>query len=183
MSPGGNTGVSTGFKKRFSSTIRRSRKDPERFEGHASGGKSQPEVEIARLWIPDATGFVYTIAFEFQLIDDERHKDALKDAAHQTGALYSMIPAMRKHAIPLANGTRRVLKLKGQHFEHWINGTKVLEGSLKDPAVAAGAEKRWGKYAPMVRDMLSNPKPNGPVRAAASWRSGLVQEHQDQSTR
>ena len=51
---------------------------------------------------------------------------------------------------------------RGQHFEHWINGTKVLEGSLKDPAIAAGAEKRWGKYAPMVRDILSNPKPSGP---------------------
>ena len=34
---------------------------------------------------------------------------------------------------------------------------------------------------PMVRDMLSNPKPSGPVRAAASWRRGLVQEHQDQN--
>ena len=39
---------------------------------------------------------------------------------------------------------------------------KVLEGSLKDPAIAAGAEKRWGKYAPVVRDILSNPKPSGP---------------------
>ena len=82
-----------------------------------------------------------------------------------------MIPANTKAARPAGEWNSSVLKLKGQHFEHWINGTKVLEGSLKDPAIAAGAEKRWGKYAPMVRDILSNPKPSGPF---------ALQHHGDQ---
>ena len=85
-----------------------------------------------------------------------------KMPTHQTGALYSMIAATAKAAKPAGEWNSSMLKLQGQHFEHWINGTKVLEGSLKDPAIAAGAEKRWGKYAPEVRDLLSNPKPSGP---------------------
>ena len=111
---------------------------------------------------PDATGRIYTVAFEFQLIDDERHRDALKDASHRTGALYSMIPAKQQAARPAGEWNSSLLRVKGQQFEHWINGTKVLEGSLKDPSIAAGAAKRWGKYAPTVRDLLSDPKPSGP---------------------
>jgi hypothetical protein len=162
VSPGGNTGVKYRIQKEIFVDNTKKQDGPGAFEGMLGREISNPKSNRNTM-DASATGFVYTIAFEFQLIDDQRHKDALKDAAHQTGALYSMIAANAKAAKPAGEWNSSVLKLKGQHFEHWINGTKVLEGSLKDPAIAAGAEKRWGKYAPMVRDILSNPKPNGPV--------------------
>ena len=48
----------------------------------------------------DEHGFEYPIAFEFQLIDDQRHPDALKDAAHTTGALYAMLAPRTQTARP-----------------------------------------------------------------------------------
>ena len=162
VSPGGNTGVKYRIQKEVFVDNTKKQEGAGAFEGLLGREMSNPKSS-RKAMASDATGFVYTIAFEFQLIDDERHKDALKDTAHQTGALYSMIPAKTKAAKPAGEWNSSLVRLKGQQFEHWINGTKVLEGSLKDPAIAAGAEKRWGKYAPEVRDLLSNPKPTGPI--------------------
>jgi len=170
VSEGGNTGVKYRIQKEVFVDNTKKQPGPGGFEGLMGREMANPQSDRKTL-APDATGSVYTIAFEMQLIDDMRHKDALKDTAHQTGALYSMIPATTKAAKPAGEWNSAQIKLKGQHFEHWINGTKVLEGSLKDPAIAAGAEKRWGAFAPMIRDLLSNPKPNGPL---------ALQHHGDQ---
>jgi hypothetical protein len=97
------------------------------------------------------------------LLDDEHHPDGKRDASHRTGALYSFIPANTKAANPIGEWNSSRLIVKGDHFEHWINGTKVLEGSLKDPAVKVGAVQRWGAHAPIVRDLLVNAKPRGTI--------------------
>lgn len=162
VSPGGNTGFKYRIQKAVFVDNTKKQEGPGAFEGLLGRELSNPKSDRKTL-APDATGFLYTIAFEFQLIDDQRHADALKNSAHQTGALYSMIPAAAKAARPAGEWNSSRVLVKGQQFEHWINDTKVLEGSLKDPAIAAGAEKRWGKHAPMVRDILSNPKPSGPI--------------------
>ena len=162
VSQGGNTGLKYRIQKAVFVNNSKKQEGSGAFEGLMGREMANPKSD-RKTMAPDSTGFLYTIAFEFQLIDNERHKDALKDSAHQTGALYSMIAAKAKAAKPAGEWNSSTLVVKGQHFEHWINGTKVLEGSLKDPAIAAGAEKRWGKHAPMIRDILSNPKPSGPV--------------------
>jgi hypothetical protein len=161
VSPGGNTGLKYRIQKEVFYDSSKKTDGPGGFEGMLGREMANPKADRKTL-ADNAKGFVYTIAFEFQLIDDQQHPDARKDAAHQTGALYSMIAAAAKAAKPAGEWNSSTLVLKGQHFEHWINGTKVLEGSLTDPAIAAGAEKRWGKYAPEVRDLLSHPKPSGP---------------------
>ncbi|HYI91999.1 MAG TPA: DUF1080 domain-containing protein [Bryobacteraceae bacterium] len=162
VSQGGNSGVKYRIQKAVFVNNSKKQEGPGAFEGLMGREMANP-VSDRKTMASDSTGFLYTIAFEFQLIDDERHRDALKDASHQTGALYSMIAAKTKAAKPAGEWNSSLLRVTGQQFEHWINGTKVLEGSLKDPAIAAGAEKRWGKYAPTIRDILSNPKPNGPI--------------------
>jgi hypothetical protein len=161
VSDGGNTGLKYRIQKEVFVNNSKKQEGPGAFEGLLGRELSNPKSDRKSM-AADSTGFVYTIAFEFQLIDDERHPDALKGPTRQTGALYSMIPANTKAAKPAGEWNSSLLRVKGQQFEHWINGTKVLEGSLKDPSIAAGAEKRWGEYAPMVRDILSNPKPSGP---------------------
>ena len=93
----------------FRQQLRRNRKGPGAFEGLLGREMSNPKSN-RKTMAPDSTGFVYTIAFEFQLIDDERHKDALKDAAHQTGALYSMIPANTKAAKPAGEWNSSLLR-------------------------------------------------------------------------
>src|SRR4051794_32906495 len=99
VSPGGNTGVKYRLQKEVFVDNTKKQEGPGAFEGGLGREMSNPKSN-RKTMAPDATGFVYTIAFEFQLIDDERHKDALKDTAHQTGALYSMIPAKAKAAKP-----------------------------------------------------------------------------------
>jgi hypothetical protein len=162
VSPGGNTGLKYRIQKEIFVNNAKKTDGPGGFEG-SLGRELATSASDRKNLGPDATGFVYTVAFEFQLIDDERHADARNGASRQTGALYSMIPATAKAARPAGEWNSSLLKVQGQTFEHWINGTKVLEGSLKDPSVAAGAEKRWGAHAPPIRDMLRNPKPTGPL--------------------
>jgi hypothetical protein len=161
VAQGGNTGLKYRIQKAIFVNNSKTETGPGGFEG--TMGRELATLKSDRKTLePGSTAFVYTVAFEFQLIDDERHPDALKGPSRQTGALYSMIPATAKAARPAGEWNSSILKVKGQSFEHWVNGTKVLEGSLMDPAVAAGAEQRWGKYAPGIRDMLSHPKPTGP---------------------
>jgi hypothetical protein len=161
VSPGGNTGLKYRIQKEIFFDYSKRQEGPGGFEGGVGREVATPRSDRKTL-DPKAEGAVYTVAFEMQLIDDERHPDALKGPTRQTGALYSLIPATKKAAHPAGEWNSAMLRVKGQHFEHWINGAKVLEGSLKDPAVAEGAEKRWGKYAPTVKEMLSNPKATGP---------------------
>ncbi len=52
--------------------------------------------------------------------------------------------------------------VKGSHIEHWVDGIKVLDGSLADPGVREGATKRWGQYPEVVK-MFTAPKPSGPI--------------------
>ena len=111
---------------------------------------------------PTAKGFEYTIGYEFQLLDDERHPDAKKDASHKTGALYSMIPASTSAARPAGQWNESRLVVKGDHVEHWINGVKVLDASLNSDGVRAGAAKRWSKV-PAIYDALTKPKAEGPI--------------------
>ena len=55
---------------------------------------------------------LYTVGFEFQLLDDEHHPDGSRDASHRTGALYSFIPADKQaeKAIGDWNTSRLVLQ-------------------------------------------------------------------------
>ncbi|HYP05473.1 MAG TPA: DUF1080 domain-containing protein [Bryobacteraceae bacterium] len=161
VAPGGNTGLKYRIQKEVFVADAKKQTGPGGFEG-IIGRELASSASDRKQMAHDSKGFVYTVAFEFQLIDDERHPDALRGPSRQTGALYSMIPAKAKAAHPAGEWNSSLLRVKGQDFEHWVNGTKVLEGSLKDPVVAEGAAKRWGQYAPTVRDMLTNPRPSGP---------------------
>ncbi|MBM3794119.1 MAG: DUF1080 domain-containing protein [Acidobacteria bacterium] len=121
---------------------------------------------------PGSPNQVYVVGYEMQLLDDERHPDAKRDRRHVTGALYSMIePARRDAAKPAGEWNTGRIVVRGQQFEHWINGIKVNEGSLDAEPVRAGVAKRW-QPAPPVRDMLSNPKPAGRL---------ALQHHQDEA--
>jgi hypothetical protein len=112
---------------------------------------------------PDgASGQVYTVAFEMQLIDDERHPDAKKSADRVTGALYSMLPPVKHPAHPAGQWNHAKISVRGTRFEHWINGELVLSGTLDDPAGLANLKKRWTD-GPGVYDLLAHPKPSGQI--------------------
>lgn len=71
-----------------------------------------------------------TLGCEFQIIDDSRHADAKLgvNGNRQTGALYDIFPPEANKPYKGANvwNTARIVS-KGNHVEHWLNGTKILE--------------------------------------------------------
>lgn len=161
VSPGGNTGLKYRLQRVLFVDESKTESGPGGFESmlgrELAGGRSD-RSKLA----PEAHGFEYTIGFEFQLIDDERHADAKRGADRRTGALYSMIAAKSAAARPAGEWNSSTLRVVGNRVEHSVNGVKVLEASLKDPAVRAGVEKRW-KDVPAIREMLTNPKPAGRI--------------------
>ncbi|MBC7927467.1 MAG: DUF1080 domain-containing protein [Bryobacteraceae bacterium] len=154
--PGGNTGLKYRIQREI--FMDEQKAGPGRFEEMM--GRETAQHVSDRTKYSGGQAQVYTVGFEFQLLDDEGHPDGKRNASHRTGALYSFIPAAKTAANPPGQWNSSELVVKGDHFEHWLNGDKVLEGSLRDPAVKAGAEKRWAP-APVIRDLLTNPKPVG----------------------
>ncbi len=67
---------------------------------------------------------------EFQIIDDSKHPDAKLgvNGNRQTGALYDLFPPDANKPYKGAGewNTARIVS-EGNHVEHWLNGTKILE--------------------------------------------------------
>src|SRR3954454_16112840 len=121
--------------------------------------KFEPNVVAAmknrRKDVP-AKGQEYVIGFEYQITDNAANPDAVGNGAlHRTAALYDVFPATKDVTKPVGEFNQSRVIVKGDHFEHWLNGEKVVEGSLKAPEVAKAAAKRWGDGSP-VYDLLVN---------------------------
>jgi len=69
------------------------------------------------------------IGHEYQMIDDEREPDAkLANGKRVTAAFYDVLPPSVKPPIkPPGEVNQSRVVVKGNHVEHWLNGTKVLE--------------------------------------------------------
>lgn len=67
---------------------------------------------------------------EFQIIDDSTHPDARLgvNGNRRTGALYDLFPASADKPYKGAGvwNTARIV-VKGNHVEHWLNGTRILQ--------------------------------------------------------
>ncbi len=155
VSEGGNTGL----KYRIQNTVFMNPAENKPFEANTEKQFKNPT--FLRTAMPAGTsGAEYTVAFEMQLIDDQRHPDALKGGDRTTGALYSMIPPREHAAHPAGEWNQARLVVKGGHFEHWINGKLVLDGELNDPAGVAMMRKRWAN-GPAIAEVLATAKHTG----------------------
>jgi hypothetical protein len=100
----------------------------------------------------------YVIGFEYQMIDDSRHRDAQRGGAYQAGALYDMIPALQAAAKPPGEWNNGRIVVRGDNIEHWLNGAKVVDASLNDPRVRASIEKRWAPAPKLKQLLLERPR-------------------------
>jgi len=78
---------------------------------------------------------------EYQMLDDEKHPDG-KKAIHQTGSFYDVLPPTtdQSRKTPGEWNASRII-VRGNHVEHWLNGTNVLTYELGSPEVKAGLAK------------------------------------------
>ena len=80
---------------------------------------------------------------EYQLIDDNGYPDKLEDW-QKSGSYYAMYPPARLVSKPAGEYNHTVIKVKGKHVEHWLNGVKVVDFESGTPEWFALKEKsKW----------------------------------------
>lgn len=69
------------------------------------------------------------VAFEYQVLDDDRHPDAKagKNGNRTAGSLYDLIPPKNKHLKPVGEWNHTRIVVNNGRVEHWLNGDKVVE--------------------------------------------------------
>jgi hypothetical protein len=71
----------------------------------------------------------YLTGPEYQVIDDKGYDGKLKDS-QLTGSNYDMHPAQNARPNPIGEWNQSRIVVNGNHVEHWLNGTKVVEYEL-----------------------------------------------------
>jgi len=155
ISPKGNSGL----KYRIQDTVWIvNEREPGKFEDKVRAAMEHPLTQR-----PSA-GQDYVIGFEYQMTDNAANSDAMHNGPkHQTAALYDMIAASRDVTKPVGEFNHSRIVVKGDHIEHWLNGQKVVDGSLKSSDIAAGVEKRWGKDSPVYNLLVNQPRKECPI--------------------
>jgi hypothetical protein len=110
-----------------------------------------------------ASGQDYVIGFEYQLLDNALNPDARNGATHRAGALYDVFAPSRDATGPVGEFNHSRLLVRGSHVEHWLNGAKVVDGSLAAPEVAQGAARRWGAGSPVYELLVKQPRKACPI--------------------
>jgi len=106
----------------------------------------------------------YVIGFEYQITDNAANPDAIHNGPlHRTAALYDIFPALKDVTRPVGEFNHSRLVVRGDHVEHWLNGEKVLDASLKAPEVAASMAKRWGEGSPVYELLVKQPRKECPI--------------------
>jgi len=91
------------------------------------------------------------LGFEYQILDDEDHPDAMVGDSHTAAALYDLIAPKGKSLKPVGEFNTVRIVFQGNHGEHWLNGVKVLEYNLEIPQmdgfIAASKYKNIADFA------------------------------------
>ena len=88
-------------------------------------------------------GASHESASEYQLIDDIGYPGKL-ETWQNSGADYDMHPPVKIASKPAGEYNHSVIKAKGKHIEHWLNGVKVADYEIGTPEWYALREKsKW----------------------------------------
>ena len=70
--------------------------------------------------------YIWQSAPEMQVVDDEKHTDG-KNTLTSAGARYALIAPSTNVVKPVGEFNQVRIKVKNNHVEHWLNGTKIVE--------------------------------------------------------
>lgn len=169
ISPAGNSGVK--YRVQDAMVIHPSLIPPDirKFERQADYALSNRKATRATMPV-DGKGQIYQVAFEYQVIDNDAHSDARTSKKSWAGALYQMLEPSENPAKPVGQWNTARIIVRGDQVQHWLNGRKVIDATLADPAVTSGIEKRWGTASPVYKLLTSRPRKSGPI---------VLQNHND----
>lgn len=78
--------------------------------------------------------YIWQSAPEMQVLDDKKHSDG-KNTLTSAGALYAMIAPTKSVVNPVGEFNQVRIKVKDNHVEHWLNGTKVVKYEYQSDAM------------------------------------------------
>ena len=92
------------------------------------------------------------LGFEYQILDDDEHPDAMNGRNRTAAALYDMIPPNgEKRLRPVGEYNSSRLVFVGNRGEHWLNGEKVVEYDVEsaefDSLLAASKYEVYDEFA------------------------------------
>ena len=93
-----------------------------------------------------------SIGCEFQILDDKEHPDAKKgiDGNRTLGSLYDLIKAPADKPFRKGFFNTAIVKVNGNHVEHWLNGVKIIEydrnNQMWDALVGYSKYKVWPNF-------------------------------------
>ncbi len=154
IGPRGNSGVKYRIQKRVFLESGKARPGVKSFE--ETVGYELVRGTDRNKTAPGSRGEDYVISFEYQVIDDNGHPDAMRGPRYAAGSLYSLVGPSRAAARPIGEFNHSRLVVRGNRVEHWLNGVKVVDTTLDSLEVLEGLEKRWGAVKP-VYDLLAKP--------------------------
>ncbi len=101
---------------------------------------------------------IYWTAPEYQLLDDPNHPDG-RNRLTSAGAAYGLYPSPAGVVKPAGEWNHTRIVVRGNHVEHWLNGTKLLEYTLKSPDWTAKVAKskftEWPHYGLARRGLIA----------------------------
>lgn len=82
---------------------------------------------------------------EYQILDNERHPDAKNGPDRLAGSNYDLIAPSAAVSKPAGEWNTAKIVVKGNHVEHWLNGTKVVEYEFGSPAWTKMVAEKIGR--------------------------------------
>ena len=90
------------------------------------------------------------LGHEYQMLDDALNPDGKVAAGkHVTASFYDVLkPTLSPPTRPMGEINQSRILVRGNHIEHWLNGSKVLEYDCGSPAVQAAVAESKFKNVP-----------------------------------
>ncbi|WP_411273180.1 DUF1080 domain-containing protein [Daejeonella sp.] len=67
------------------------------------------------------------LGLEYQILDEVNFKYPERGVYRSLASLYDLIPANKKEIVPLNKWNIAKIIVNGNHIEHWLNGSRVVE--------------------------------------------------------